>query len=279
MGALLLWTAGLAFAATGDVPRPADISPRNPVEIRSRELTFERGSGLTRFSGDVLVTHGNLRMQADEVRAASGNRQATAEGHVTAVDAGMAATLTCGHLEYRDLMQVITAHDSPMLTSVDDNLRPVSLTSRQMEFYSDRKEAVAHQDVVMTSSEGYAVAGKATLLQEKGEVLLEGEPRVFTTQGDFSGRRLKLNMRENRYEAEGGVEVNFYPTPQARPPSPPAPGTAAPAGIPFGSPGPATPVPDASSAGTASPGAGTASPGAGKGPSPDWSGFFKNGGR
>ncbi len=212
---------GLGVAASGDGPQPPEITPKRPVEIRSRELTFERASGITRFMGDVVVTHGELRMQADEVRATSGNRQATAEGNVTAVDAGMAATLTCGHLEYRDLMRVITAHDGPLLRSVDDNLRPVSLTSRQMEFYSDQKMAVANQGVVMTSSEGYAVADRAVLLQDRGEVLLEGEPRIFTSQGDFSGRRLRMNMRENRYEAEGGVEVNFYPTPQAQVPVPP----------------------------------------------------------
>jgi hypothetical protein len=94
------------------------------------------------------------------------------------------------------------------------------MTSRQMEFYSDQKTAVANQSVLVTHADGYAQAGKAVLFQDKGEILLEGEPRVFTTQGDFSGRRLKLNLLDNRFEGEGGVEVTFYPTPQSSAPRP-----------------------------------------------------------
>lgn len=265
----VLAAAGTGLAAVASSPPKIEITPKKPVEIRSRELTFERGSGLTRFTGDVVVTHGSLRLKADEVRATSGNRQATAEGRVQAVDESMAATLTCGHLEYRDLMGVITAHDDPTLTSVDDELRPVTLTSRQMEFYSERKEAVARQGVVVTSSDGYAVADQATLLQDKGEILLEGEPRVFTTRGDFSGRRLRLSMRENRYEAEGGVEVNFYPTPQAQVPVPPASGTAQ-------TPGKAAAVPVSTPAASGAPVATPSRPGR---TAPDWGGFFGTGGR
>jgi len=211
---------GFVLAAPVELPKFGDVSVRQPVEIRSRELLFERGDGMTKFSGDVQAIHGSMLLRADEIWATSGNRQATAEGHVSAIDNSMAATLTCGHLEYRDLMGIITAHDDPLLTSVDDKGNPVTLVSRQMEFYSEQKKAVANQSVVMTSLEGYARAQKATLLQDRGEIFLEGEPHVFTTQGDFSGRLLKMDLKENKFEADGSVEVNFYPTPLSQAPAP-----------------------------------------------------------
>ncbi len=211
--ALLFGAAWLRAEAQKDKERDLKITPKKPVEIRSNELVYDRESGLTLFKGDVRVMHGGTDLRASEVRATSGNREATAETDVTVVDKEMAATLSCGHLDYKDQMRYISAHEEPKLTTVDKEDRPVTLDSRQMEFYSDQQMALANQDVRMTHGDGKAVAGRATYLKSEGKVILEGEPRAFNDFGEVTGRRLTAFLDEKRLVAEGDVAAVFFPTP------------------------------------------------------------------
>lgn len=224
------------------------ITSKRPVEINSQELTFDRLTGMTVFKGDVQVLHDPTVMNADEVHAVSGNRQATAEGNVQVVDSGMAATLTCGHLEYKDKMRFISAHDSPKMATVDNDGNPVTMESRQMEFFSEQHMAVANQNVKVNSSQGKATAGRATYLKDEGRLVLEEEPKVSNSFLNLTGRRITAYLGDNRIVAEGNVEATFYPTPQD------APKTSAPtapqrgkAGPPSGGP-PTGPMPSASPA-------------------------------
>ncbi len=217
---LALVGAMLGVAAFGEAAeerafqKDLKVSPKRPVEIDANELTYERASGLTRFKGDVKVRHEPTTMAADEVRAVSGNRQAVAEGKVEVVDSGMAATLTCGHLEYKDQMRYITAHDSPQMATVDKEGKPVTLTSRQMEFFSEQRMAIANQNVRVDHPQGQGTAGRATFLQNEGRVVLEEEPRITNVNGDITGRRITAFLDDDRIVAEGNVEAIFYPTPQ-----------------------------------------------------------------
>jgi lipopolysaccharide transport protein LptA len=227
------------------------INAKRPVEIESNELTFDRETGLTVFKGNVKVNHKPTVMNADEVQATNGNRQATAEGQVQVVDSGMAATLTCGHLEYRDKMRYISAHDSPKMVSMDNDGNPVTMESRQMEFFSDQHMAVANQNVKVNHSQGKATAGRATYLKDEGRMILEDEPKMESPLGTVTGRRITAYLDEDRVTAEGNVQAMFYPTPQdaAKPGSPTAPtapsknGDVAPPGSPSSAPTPsASPV-------------------------------------
>jgi lipopolysaccharide export system protein LptA len=202
------------FAADRTLESDAKISSKRPVEIDSNELTFERETGRTIFKGDVKVKHRPTTLEADEVNAVSGNRQAVAEGKVVVVDSGMSATLTCGHLEYKDQMRYITAHDNPHLTSVDNEGQPVTLDSRQMEFFSDQRMAIANQNVKVTHSQGEAQAGRATYLKDEGRLVLEEEPKVEHALGSITGRRITAYLDQDRIVAEGNVQAFFYPTPQ-----------------------------------------------------------------
>jgi lipopolysaccharide export system protein LptA len=190
------------------------VSPKKPVEVNADELTFDRESGRTVFKGKVHVLHDKIDLGADEVRAVSGNRQATAEGGVTVVDGSMSATLSCGHLDYLDQMRIISAHEKPHFTTVDDDDQPVTLDGRQIEFYSEQKMALANQDVVLFHPRGKATAGRATYLKGENRVILEQEPKVFNEYGDVTGRRMTAYLGEHRLVVEGDVSATFYPTPQ-----------------------------------------------------------------
>jgi lipopolysaccharide export system protein LptA len=201
------------------------ITNKRPVEINSNELTFNRATGLTVFKGAVQVKHQPTLMDADEVQAVSGNRQATAEGNVQVVDSGMSATLTCGHLEYKDQMRYITAHDSPKMTTVDNDGNPVTMESRQMEFFSQQHMAVANQNVKVNALQGRATAGRATYLKDEGRMVLEEEPKLDNSFLKLTSRRITAFLTENRLVAEGNVQATFYPTPQdaAKPSAPTSP--------------------------------------------------------
>lgn len=226
----LLWClAGLALAGAAgylsaredprthnrSIETESQVSSKRPVEIQSDEMSFAREGGLTVFKGNVHVNHQPTTMTADEVAATSGNRKATAEGSVKVVDSGMAATLTCGQLEYKDQMRYITAHDSPKLGTVDSDGFPVTMESRQMEFFSEQHMAVANQNVKITHLEGTAKAGRATYLKDEGRLVMEDEPRMDSSYGTLTGRRITAFLDENRIVAEGNVQAMIYPTPQA----------------------------------------------------------------
>ncbi len=262
------WASALALLALGalaaevDEPREDKITAKQPVEVSSKQMTFDRSTGMTEFKGKVKVVHGGTVLEADDLAATSENRQATAEDNVRVVDKGMAATLTCGHLEYRDSMKYMSAHNDPVLTSQDDQGQSVTLKSRQMEFYQDKGEAVANQDVRLYHPQGKAVAGKATFLEKERRVILEQEPKFTNVMGTVTGRRLTAYLDDNRIVAEGNVEVNFFPTPQpgdngpdtTAPTAPPRNG--GPAALPKpGTVATATPVAGPGAAGTPTPAA------------------------
>lgn len=204
----VLWDGVWGLSAERGEP---PVSPKKPLEISSRELTYDRREGLTVFRGDVKVTHGAVTLTARELRAVSGSRFATAEGDVRVVDASQGVTLTCSHLEYRDFLGRMSAHGEPVLTGADEAGRPVTLRSRQMEYEAESGRATANQAVEIEHAEGRAWAQRAVYLRREGRLELEGEPRILTAYGEVSGRRLVLFLGEDRFVAEGAVESRLKP--------------------------------------------------------------------
>src|SRR5258708_4511141 len=100
-----------------EIKEDRKISAKKPVNISSVQLLFQKLQGLTLFKGEVKALHGDLVLTADEIRAFSENNAATAKGHVKVIDKSSAIPLTCGNLEYQDLINPITAHTHPVLTT------------------------------------------------------------------------------------------------------------------------------------------------------------------
>ncbi len=206
--------AGVFFSRASDAnPPEKQVSRKKPVSISSSQLTFDKLKGLTLFKGRVTALHGTVVLTADEIRAFSENNAATAKGHVKVVDKTQAVTLTCGNLEYQDLMDTMTAHDHPILTSIDNNKKPVTILGRQMELNSDAKTVVVNQNVQIVQAESNAEAQKATFLANQNKLILEDDPRVYTSSAQISGRRITTNLGEEKsFFAEGLADVLFNPT-------------------------------------------------------------------
>jgi lipopolysaccharide export system protein LptA len=214
-----------------DVDNRKTISPEKPVNITSNQLSFDKLNGLTLFNGAVKVTHDQIILNSDQVEAASNNRVATALGNVRVNDLKSNLHLTCGNLDYHDLMDQITAHDHPVIDTLDENGMPMTIRSRQMELYTQQKKVVAHQDVEILHDTGRSEAQLATYDAKTDQVVLEENPRVFTPQGVISGRRITTNLSgDHRLIVEGMAEAEFYSTPQPIPTKPPGAGTSTPLG-------------------------------------------------
>ena len=68
----LLIAAVLAFAGAASAQVELILDPqsvRGPVVVTAELATFERGTGITRFQGGVVVTQESLRLEADEAEA------------------------------------------------------------------------------------------------------------------------------------------------------------------------------------------------------------------
>jgi lipopolysaccharide export system protein LptA len=190
------------FLSAFEIKKDQQVSSQKPVNISSHQLTFERPEGLTLFTGDVKATHDKIILLSDEIHAMEGNREATANGHVSVVDSSQGITLTCGNLEYQDLMNLMTAHDHPVLTTLDENGHPITVTGRQMEVDSEKKTVVINQNVQIIHKEGHAEAQKATFLSGSDKFILEEDPKVYTDNGLLSGRRIVSSM--------GGLDRNVF---------------------------------------------------------------------
>lgn len=208
---LFFWGA-VGFLSALEAENEQKVSSQKPVDISSHQLTFEKLKGLTLFTGDVKATHDKIILLSDEIHAMEDNREATASGHVHVVDSSQSITLTCGNLEYQDLMNLMTAHDHPILTTLDENGKPITVTGRQMEVDSKKKTVVINQNVQIIHKDGHAEAQKATFLSQDDKFILEDDPKVYTENGLLSGRRIVSSMGGDRdVFVEGMADAIFNP--------------------------------------------------------------------
>jgi lipopolysaccharide export system protein LptA len=213
-----------------DIQTDREISSKKQVNITAYQLSFDRPKGLTLFTGNVKALHDKIVLQADQIRALEENKEATADGHVQVVDTSQSITLSCGHLEYQDLMDLMTAHDHPLLTTEDEKGNPITVLGRQMELNSVLKTVVINQNVQIIHKGGRAESQKATFLSQEDKFILEDDPKVYTDNGLLSGRRIVSNLSGDRdVLIEGMADAIFNPNgapiTSSTPNKPSSPGT------------------------------------------------------
>jgi lipopolysaccharide export system protein LptA len=208
----IFFLSAAGFANAYNIKDDREISSRKPVHITASQLTFDRQKGLTKFEGQVKATHGLVILNADTVQALSENKEASALGHVIVEDPGMGLTMSCGNLEYQDMMNTMTAHEQPVLVFLDESGLPITIKGRQMEMNSEKKTVVIRQNVQVLHQEGLAEAQKATFLSKDDKFILEEEPQITLQNGKLSGRRIVSNIgSDRRILIEGMAEAVFYP--------------------------------------------------------------------
>jgi len=206
----VLAVQGFVFAY--EVKDDREISAQKPVQITASRLSFDRVLGLTIFKGSVKATHNDVTLTANEIRALSGNRQATAEGNVRVLDPTIPLSLSCGVLDYQDMMNLMTAHEDPLLTSLDEDGRPVTIRGRQMEMDAEKKTVRVHQDVRIIHEWGKGKAGRATYLAREDKLILEDDPGISVKNGWLTGRRITSRLGGDRSVfVEGFAEGIFNP--------------------------------------------------------------------
>lgn len=197
-----------------------EVSSRKPVNISASQLTFDRLRSVTLFKGHVKAVHDQVILWADQIRALEENREATAEGHVSVVDPGQGITLSCGNLEYQELMDLMTAHDHPVLNLQDEAGHPVTVQGKQMEVDSDKKTVTVNQNVQILHKQGHAECQRAIFLSREDKCILEGDPeggpegdpKVYSDNGILAGRRIVSDMGINRsVMVEGMADAIFNP--------------------------------------------------------------------
>jgi len=212
-------TASLALGY--EIQEHKTVTPKKPVSISSEQLNFDRLKSLTIFKGMVKAIHDKVTLNSDVIRAISDNRQATALGHVLVVDSSMGMTLTCGNLDYQDLMDLMTAHDHPLLTAPDEKGLPITVLGRQMVFDSVAKTIQINQNVSILHADGNATAQKATYVSAEDKFILEDDPKIQMKNGEMSGRRIVSDFGEDRsIICEGMAEATFYPSGKSAPQAP-----------------------------------------------------------
>ena len=206
--ALALVNGAWAFEVRDD----REVSSRKPVVISASQLIFDRLKGLTTFKGKVKAVHNEVVLTSDWLRAITENQEAAADGHVQVTDPVNDMKLTCGNLEYQDRMNLMTAHDQPLLSCLDENGRPITVKGRQMEIDSQKKTVEIHQNVQIIHEGGKAESQKAVYIAKEDKFILEESPKMTISNGQISGRRIVSNLGPNRsLFVEGMADAIFYP--------------------------------------------------------------------
>jgi lipopolysaccharide export system protein LptA len=196
-----------------EIKKDQEISSKKPVQISADELTFDRPKGMTLFTGNVKALHDQITLLTEKLQALEDNQEASAQGHVLVLDSSQSISLTCGNLEYEDRMNLMTAHDHPLMTTLDEGGKPISVMGRQMELDSEKKTVVINQNVLIQSVDGKAEAQRATFLSQQDQFILEDDPKFTTPSALLTGRRILSNLSGERgVIVEGMAEAYFNPT-------------------------------------------------------------------
>lgn len=196
-----------------EIKKDQEVSSKKPVQISADQLTFDRPKGMTLFTGNVKALHDQITLLTEKLQALEDNQEASAQGHVLVMDLSQGITLTCGNLEYEDRMDLMTAHDHPLMTTLDEGGNPISVTGRQMELDSEKKTVVINQNVLIQNGDGKAESQKATFLSQEDQFILEDDPKFTTPSALLTGRRILSNLSGDRgVIVEGMADAYFNPT-------------------------------------------------------------------
>jgi hypothetical protein len=100
-----------------------------------------------------------------------------------------------------------------MRVSVDNNKKPVTILGRQMIVDTDNKTIVVNQNVQIEQAETNAEAQKATFYANENKLVLEDDPRVYTSSAQITARRITTDMGEDKsFFAEGMADALFNPS-------------------------------------------------------------------
>jgi lipopolysaccharide export system protein LptA len=195
-----------------EIDKAQEVSSKKPVQISSDQLTFDRPRGMTLFTGNVKALHDRIILLTQKLQALEDNREASATGSVKVTDASQGITLTCGSLEYEDRMNLMAAHDHPILTTQDEKGKTIKVSGRQMELDSEKKTVTINQNVLIEHPEGKGESQRATFLSQSEQFILEDDPKFTTDNGVLTGRRIRANMGGDRgIVVEGMAEAYFNP--------------------------------------------------------------------
>lgn len=127
-----------------------------PIEINSDTLEVDQASGIARFSGDVLVTQGQLRLNAGVVEAHYAGGEGGASGRLTTLAASQKVLINAGS---------------------------ASAQSDEARYDVDGRQIVMTGNVVLTQA-GNTVAGqRLTIDTESGTGRMEGRVRTVLRPG------------------------------------------------------------------------------------------------
>lgn len=118
-----LFLAGPALGAKSE--------PDAPIHIKARDVTLSEKTGIAVYRGDVVLTQGQLRIQADRVEVRTRNRRAEfvlaignpARFHQHTQDSGGDIFISAQRVEYHAAKQQVTLRGSVVVRKGQDILR------------------------------------------------------------------------------------------------------------------------------------------------------------
>jgi|GEM_PF-4871127 len=214
--------AGSNTATAAGNPRLQPPDEDKPVQITSDRLEYRNQGQVTVFRGRVKVNQTASRLSTPYLEVRSDDGLALARDGIELVDYERGLTVTAQEMTYRKNLSHIIARQKVRLRSRDEQGVPLSVRSQRLEWWSDRREALASGEVVFhykditatADTMHYRQADQILILKQDGPSAQDKAPEIRQGTDVLRGEIITIQIQNRKYEAQGAAQALIISSPE-----------------------------------------------------------------
>jgi lipopolysaccharide assembly outer membrane protein LptD (OstA) len=169
------------------------------LHLYSDRATWNQEQDVVNFEGRVVLQDTSQSITAQRITYLRGESKAMADGQVTLVDSLNNMKLHAGHVEYERKTGIARAELQPrLIIHREEEGQPITIGGRHMEVLSRQKEALVHDQVIITRGQLEARCGQARYLDLENRIILDEEPVAQEDKSILQGRRMVIYLEGNQ---------------------------------------------------------------------------------
>ncbi|MBN2566179.1 MAG: hypothetical protein JXB46_10760 [Candidatus Eisenbacteria bacterium] len=217
-GARIVGSEGLYFESEGRAVVFGDVTGTDgDRSIACEILEYTQSTDVVTLDGNASYSDSTGTTTADKIRLFRRENVAVCRGNVRFTDRENRLELTAGRLIYDFDRDEGRASRGPFLvTRGDDGETNGTLSAQVVEFAPASESLTAFGEVVMVR-EGIVTRSRSAVLEESGNITLDGEPSVDREGDQLSGNRILVFGRDgdvSRVIALGGATARYHIDPE-----------------------------------------------------------------
>jgi lipopolysaccharide export system protein LptA len=195
--------------------RMQPIDEDRPVEITSDRMDYQNQGKVTVFRGRVKVNQVSTWLFTPYLEVRSDDGLALAREGIRLIDHERGLTVTAKEMDYQKNLSHVIARQDVRLRSHDQQGLPLQVRSNRLEWWSDRREALATGNVTfyyrnITATAGtmhYRQADQILVLQQDPQAPDKTLPTIKQGTDVLTGDTITIQIQKKQYEAQGHAQA------------------------------------------------------------------------